>query len=108
MDATILETLNGIDSMIISSSLMVGISILVKGPLGRLFTGLVFYFGKTFNNDDIVRVDGERARISKIGMSNTHFQIIDNDSDVIRIRVVPNHRISYLKLEKEIRCKEEN
>jgi len=72
-----------------------------------MLSGLVFYFGKSFNNDDIVYVDGCKARISRIGFFNTYFDILSGKGRTIKIRVVPNHRIIYLKLEKVIKYSQE-
>jgi len=104
---TQLDILAQIEESIPSAIIFVVIAVLVRQPIERILSGLIFYFGKTFNNDDIVYIDGDKARISRIGVFNTYFDILGGKSKAIKVRVVPNHRILYLKLEKVIRYSKE-
>jgi hypothetical protein len=64
-----------------------------------------FKFNPQFREGDKVILDGERALIVKIGMTETVFGVTKSsgefDGDYVW-RYVPNERISFLKLEKVI------
>ena len=70
--------------------------VLFKGFLESAVQGLLFWSSKDFSVDDIVLVNGDRARITKIGFSNTYFHILERDTKL----VVPNCKIKGLRLEK--------
>ena len=67
--------------------------------------GIAFQWNKQFQEGDHVLIDGERALIVKIGMTQTVFGVTKSngefDGDYVW-RYVPNERIDYLKLEKII------
>jgi len=67
--------------------------------------GIAFQWNKQFQEGDHVLIDGERALIVKIGMTQTVFGVTktggDLDGDYVW-RYVPNERIDFLKLEKII------
>ena len=67
--------------------------------------GIAFQMNKQFQEGDHVLLDGERALIVKIGISQTVFGVTkvggELDGDYVW-RYVPNERIDYLKLEKII------
>ena len=71
----------------------------------KLAKGIAFKFNPQFREGDKVILDGERALIVKIGLTETVFGITkmggEWDGDYIW-RYVPNDRIPYLKLEKVI------
>ena len=67
--------------------------------------GIAFQMNKQFQEGDHVLLDGERALIVKIGISQTVFGVTkvggELDGDYVW-RYVPNERIDFLKLEKII------
>ena len=67
--------------------------------------GIAFSLNKQFQEGDHVLIDGERALIVKIGLTQTVFGVTksggDFDTDYVW-RYVPNERIEFLKLEKII------
>jgi len=67
--------------------------------------GIAFQLNKQFQEGDHVLIDGERALIVKIGMTQTVFGVTKSngefDGDYVW-RYVPNERIEFLKLEKII------
>ena len=84
--------------------------IVVMGFMLKDFTtkwgkGIAFQWNKQFQEGDHVLIDGERALIVKIGMTQTVFGVTktggDLDGDYVW-RYVPNERIDFLKLEKII------
>jgi len=84
--------------------------IVVMGFMLKDFTtkwgkGIAFQWNKQFQEGDHVLIDGERALIVKIGMTQTVFGVTKSngefDGDYVW-RYVPNERIDFLKLEKII------
>ena len=73
--------------------------------LGGIGKGIAFKLNPQFKEGDKVILDGERALIVKIGMTETVFGITKTggewDGDYIW-RYVPNDRIPFLKLEKVV------
>ena len=71
----------------------------------KMSKGIAFSLNKQFKEGDHVLLDGERALIVKIGLTQTVFGITKSngefDGDYVW-RYVPNVRIDYLKLEKII------
>ena len=67
--------------------------------------GIAFQMNKQFQEGDHVLIDGERALIVKIGMTQTVFGVTKSggelDGDYVW-RYVPNERIDFLKIEKII------
>ena len=67
--------------------------------------GIAFSLNKQFQEGDHVLIDGERALIVKIGLTQTVFGVTksggDFDTDYVW-RYVPNERIDFLTLEKII------
>jgi hypothetical protein len=85
--------------------LIVIIGFMIKDFATKFSKGLAFSMNKQFQEGDHVLIDGERALIVKIGISQTVFGVTkkggDLDGDYVW-RYVPNERIDYLKLEKII------
>jgi len=81
------------------------IAIWFKDVATKFAKGLAFQLNKHFNEGDKVILDGERALIIKIGLSETVFGIIKHggqwDGDYVW-RYVPNERIPTLRLEKVV------
>ena len=85
--------------------LIVIIAFMIKDFTMKLSKGIAFSLNKQFEEGDHVLLDGERALIVKIGMTQTVFGITKKngefDGDHVW-RYVPNERIEFLKLEKLI------
>ena len=85
--------------------LMLVIALWFKDFATKIAKGLSFSMNKSFQEGDKVILDGERALIVKIGLTQTVFGITKSngewDGDYVW-RYVPNERIPYLKLEKVV------
>ena len=85
--------------------LIVVFGFMFKDFATKLSKGIAFSMNKQFQEGDHVLIDGERALIVKIGMTQTVFGVTksggDLDGDYVW-RYVPNERIDFLKLEKII------
>ena len=83
--------------------MIVIIGFMIKDYATKLSKGIAFSMNSQFKEGDHVLLDGERALIVKIGLTQTVFGIQKTngefDGDYIW-RYVPNERIDYLKLEK--------
>lgn len=69
-----------------------------KEFLRNAIAGLSVFFGNDISEDDIVYVNGRKARVSRVGMRKTIFYMADNNSKMI----VPNERLKHLTLEKKL------
>ncbi len=67
----------------------------------KIAKGMAFQMNKSFAEGDKVILDGEKALIVKIGLTETVFGITKENGDY-HWRFVPNERIPMLKLEKVI------
>ena len=78
---------------------------MLKDFATKMSKGIAFSMNKQFQEGDHVLIDGERALIVKIGITQTVFGVTksggDFDTDYVW-RYVPNERIEFLKLEKII------
>ena len=85
--------------------LMLVISLWFKDFATKIAKGLSFSMNKSFQEGDKVILDGERALIVKVGLTQTVFGITKSngewDGDYVW-RYVPNERIPFLKLEKVV------
>ena len=85
--------------------MIVIIGFMIKDYATKLSKGIAFSWNKQFKEGDKVILDGERALIVKIGMTQTVFGI-EKDSGQFRgdyvWRYVPNEKIDTLKLEKVV------
>ena len=85
--------------------LIVVFGFMFKDFATKLSKGISFSMNKQFQEGDHVLLDGERALIVKIGITQTVFGVTkvggEWDGDYIW-RYVPNERIDFLKLEKII------
>ena len=85
--------------------MIVIIGFMIKGFATKFSKGIAFSMNKQFKEGDKVVLDGERALIVKIGMTQTVFGI-EKDSGQFRgdyvWRYVPNEKIDTLKLEKVV------
>ena len=95
----------------ISGGVVLIISLWLKDTAGKVVKGLSFKFNGQFKEGDEVVLDGERALIVKIGMTQTVFGIYRSTKNGNGInhywRYVPNERIPYLHLEKIVSDKED-
>jgi small-conductance mechanosensitive channel len=73
------------------------ISLLIKDLITSFVYGLSFYIDRNFREGDNVIVDGEEARIIKIGLTRTIFKKLKTGNWLY----VHNSRIRYLKIEKK-------
>ena len=89
----------------IAALLMLVIALWFKDFATKIAKGLSFSMNKSFQEGDKVILDGERALIVKVGLTQTVFGITKSngewDGDYVW-RYVPNERIPYLKLEKVV------
>ena len=76
------------------------LALTVKEWAESLVKGIRFMSDKSFNQGDVVFIDGSKATIMSIGMGKTVFAIVDSRGMVLRH--VPNTRIEALKLEKVV------
>ena len=70
----------------------------VKDLAVKIAKGLSFKMNKAFNEGDEVLIDGKKAIIVKIGITQTVFGVYSPSG--YTWRYVPNERISWVKLEK--------
>lgn len=70
----------------------------VKDLAVKIAKGLSFKMNKAFNEGDEVLIDGKKAIIVKIGITQTVFGVYSPSG--YTWRYVPNERISWIKLEK--------
>ena len=85
-------------SSIVSVGLGLIASLLIKDLITSFVYGLSFYIDRNFREGDNVIVDGEEARIIKIGLTRTIFRKLETGNWLY----VHNSRIRYLKIEKEV------
>jgi len=81
------------------------IAFMLKDFVSSFSKGIKFKFNPQFREGDKVILDGERALIVKIGLTETVFGVTKSSGEFngdYVWRYVPNERISYLKLEKVI------
>ena len=85
--------------------MIVIIGFMIKDFATKFTKGLAFQMNNQFQEGDHVLIDGERALIVKIGISQTVFGVTKSggelDGDYVW-RYVPNERIDFLKIEKII------
>ena len=85
--------------------MIVIIGFMIKDFATKLSKGIAFSMNKQFQEGDKVLIDGERALIVKIGITQSVFGISKSngefDGDYVW-RYVPNERIEFLKIEKII------
>jgi hypothetical protein len=75
--------------------IVVGMS-MFKTTIESAVSGLSFWMSREFNEDEIVYINGRKARITKIGFRNTVFFMYKTNSKII----MPNGRLKYQVLEK--------
>ncbi len=81
------------------------VTLMFKDYATKIAKGIAFTLNKDFQEGDKVVLDGERALIVKIGLTQTVFGITKSTGEFAEDycwRYVPNERIALLKLEKII------
>lgn len=86
---------------IIIGWIVVVAGLVLKDILASVAFGTMFYLDPQFKEGDSVFIDGEKAVISKIGMTTTIFKIVETS----RWRYIKNTRIRNHKLEKQVEGK---
>jgi hypothetical protein len=71
-----------------------------KDSISNMAEGFLFKFTSAFKEDDIIFINGKPARIQRIGMRATVFYMLD--SFPRKKYIVPNERIKFLQIEKEL------
>ena len=83
--------------------LVLVITLMFKDYATKVAKGLAFKMNKNFQEGDKVILDGEKALIVRIGLTETVFGVTKSggewDGDYVW-RYVPNERIPFLKIEK--------
>ena len=86
--------------------LLVGIvTLLFRGTIEKLVSGLFVFMGNDYNEDDVVEVDGKPGRIVRCGIWSTTFFTYDVRDGVIvggAKLVVQNDKLKDLKIEKPL------
>lgn len=85
----------------VSALITIALGLAVKDLVTTFVSGLLFKINKTFNEGDLVYLEGQEAIIIKIGMRQTVFEIDDERGHIWRY--IYNDRVKYLKLEKVIK-----
>lgn len=89
----------------VAALMVLVITLWFKDFAGKIAKGLAFQMNKDFQEGDKVILDGEKALIVKVGLTQTVFGITKSDGNFngdYCWRYVPNERIPFLKLEKVI------
>jgi hypothetical protein len=89
----------------VAALMMLVITLWFKDFAGKIAKGLAFQMNKDFQEGDKVILDGEKALIVKVGLTQTVFGINKTAGDFegdYCWRYVTNERIPFLKLEKII------
>ena len=86
--------------------LLVGIvTLLFRGTIEKLVSGLFVFMGNDYNEDDVVEVDGRPGRIVRCGMWTTTFFLYDVVDGIIvggSKLVIQNDKLKDLKIEKPL------
>ena len=69
---------------------------LLKDEIREILKGIAFRRNKHFNEDDLVYLEGRKARIVSIGLTTTRILMFDKNT----IRIFRNSYVEKLKLEK--------
>ena len=86
--------------------LLVGIvTLLFRGTIEKLVSGLFVFMGNDYNEDDVVEVDGRPGRIVRCGMWTTTFFTYDVRDGIIvggAKLVIQNDKLKDIKIEKPL------
>ena len=81
------------------------LTLLFRGTIEKLVSGLFIFMGNDYNEDDVVEVDGKPGRIVRCGMWSTTFFTYDVRDGIIvggSKLVVQNDKLKDLKIEKPL------
>ena len=85
---------------------LIGVAtLLFRGTIEKLVSGLFVFMGNDYNEDDVVEVDGKPGRIVRVGMWTTTFFTYDVRDGIIvggAKLVVQNDKLKDLKIEKPL------
>jgi len=73
-------------------------TLILKDFLHSMIAGVMIFFGNDINEDDIVFINGRKARVSRVGLRKTIFYMYDENTKMI----VPNERLKNLTIEKRL------
>lgn len=74
------------------------VGIIFKDTVNNFIDGLAFVVGNDFNPDDVIFINGRKARIVRIGLRKSIFYMFDKETKL----VIENERIKEFMMEKEI------
>ena len=74
-------------------------AIMFNGLISSSAKGLSIWFSRQYQADDVVILNGRKARIVRVGMSETVFYFGDSSTKL----TVPNESVKGLGIEKEIK-----
>lgn len=69
-----------------------------KDVLAKFIAGLLVFWGSAFRNDEILYISGRQARVIRMGITATTFQMSDRSSTM----VVPNCQLKELTIERRL------
>ena len=81
------------------------LTLLFRGTIEKLISGMFIFMGNDYNEDDVVEVDGKPGRIVRVGMWTTTFFTYDVRDGIIvggAKLVVQNDKLKDLKVEKPL------
>lgn len=78
--------------------LAAALALLFKKYIEGLIDGLIAFFGNDLDEDDIVYIDGRKARVARIGPLKTIFYMYDTNTKW----PVQNKRLAFLRIEKKL------
>ena len=81
------------------------LTLLFRGTIEKLVSGLFVFMGNDYNEDDVVEVDGKPGRIVRCGIWSTTFFTYDVREGIIvggSKLVVQNDKLKDLKIEKPL------
>jgi hypothetical protein len=73
-------------------------ALMCKDVLAKFIAGLLVFWGSAFKNDEILYISGRRARVIRMGITATTFQMSDRKSTMI----VPNCQLTQLTVERRL------
>ncbi len=73
-------------------------ALLAKDAVAKFAAGLMIFWGSSFKNDEILYISGRQARVIRMGITSTTFQMTDRKSTMI----VPNCQLKTLTVERRL------
>ena len=74
------------------------VALMGKDVLAKFIAGLLVFWGSSFRNDEILYISGRQARVIRMGITATTFQMSDRSSTM----VVPNCQLKELTIERRL------